>query len=624
MKYLGLFLCIICVSCSSSGNIARTPDPLQAMTYYSLADGDIRDKNFDKAIENLQIALEYDPENVEIKEKLVEVYYLRAKQDKSWGKLLQDIKPYYKDTESVNIAKTAAYAMVESGKKEKAMKYLRDFTERNPSFESFLSLFAFTYENEKDVKIQYLDRALEFAWDNPEKIRIIYSFYSRIPNTNSTYLLEKCHEIHKDAFSRNTLVNVYMQKQQYLKIIGLFQPFLDNFESLEYIEKIAYLNALYKENMVPELRKTIYALKESGNTEINTALFEFSVLSGISNLVDTLATERLSDSQITENDRMKILSQTIDYFMDIANFDKAVHYLNQFDKLGEILSTIVLTMEEDKPNIYMLLAGFLSVYEDQLTKNFNKAQKQLFAVYKQSVIHEDRLNINDLKKIPLSTIVKQQMAVFFADIAIKLDNLDYAEKCLSSDSLYADKVLETLTFTCVNYKKNELLENYLRDKIESGNKTEEYYFALGQVLEYQGKSEEKEQVLKEAVKAFPENAELHNWLGYWMLSSTDRIDEAGKYVLKAHELDPDHYGILDSAVWYYHLAGDNKKALELIESGLIEHVESGIIAFHIAEVYKALDNNEKAKDFYNKALKLTNDEDAHRKAKDAIIKYNLL
>lgn len=81
MKYLGLILCIICVSCSTSGNIARQPDPLQAMTYFSLADGDLRDKNYDKAVENLKIALEYDPENIDIQEKLVDVLFVMAKEN---------------------------------------------------------------------------------------------------------------------------------------------------------------------------------------------------------------------------------------------------------------------------------------------------------------------------------------------------------------------------------------------------------------------------------------------------------------------------------------------------------------------------------------------------------------
>ncbi len=624
MKYLGLILCIICVSCSTSGNIARQPDPLQAMTYFSLADGDLRDKNYDKAVENLKIALEYDPENIDIQEKLVDVLFVMAKENNDWENLLKDIKPIYKNTESVNIAKIAAYAMAKTDKQEKSLEYLRDFAENNPGFESFLALFAFTFEQKKEVKIQYLDRALEYSWDSPEKLRIVYSFYSRIPNSNAIYILEKCQNMHKDEFSRNLLVKEYIEKQQYLKIIRMIEALTDDIGSLKYLDKIAYLNALYKEGMTNKLERTAYSLIDEGNSQINTALFEFSALSGVSTLVYTLAKKRLADPQLTEEDKMRILTQASDYFMDDSDFDRAVYYLKQIGKMGDLFSTIVLTFNEDKQNIYLLLTGFLIKFEDELTEGFDKSRRQMYDVYLQSLIDIDKMQSNSVAKISPEAVAQEGMTIFFADIAIKLNNLEQAEKFLSNDTLYSENTLETISFTCMASGKYELLADYVRKRIDSGDFTEDHYLTLGRALEAMGKQDEKEKVLKEAIKAFPDSAEFHNWLGYWLLDFPDRIEEAGKYLQKARELAPENLGILDSAAWYYHLSGESKKAMELVKSGLIEKVESGIIAYHIGEIFYSLEQNDKAKEFFNKALELPNDEDAHRKAKNAIIKYNLL
>lgn len=104
----------------------------------------------------------------------------------------------------------------------------------------------------------------------------------------------------------------------------------------------------------------------------------------------------------------------------------------------------------------------------------------------------------------------------------------------------------------------------------------------------------------------PDNAQYNNTLGYSILTLSDRLETAGELIDKAYTLSPEDPYILDSKGWLEFKRGNVQSGLEYLLSAF-KLDQDAEIAAHIGEVYWALGEQERAREFWDTGNKLDPD-----------------
>ena len=167
------------------------------------------------------------------------------------------------------------------------------------------------------------------------------------------------------------------------------------------------------------------------------------------------------------------------------------------------------------------------------------------------------------------------------------------------------------------------------------------YIVLAEILEDQKDYQRALEVLKKAVKTFPQDASIHfrlgviydkmqskdmcikemrqtisldpnhaealNYLGYTYAEMGENLDEAEKLIKKALEIKPEDGYIIDSLGWVYYQKGQYKKALEILKKAHKLASKDPIITEHLGDVYSKNGLYQEALKYYRQALKLKPD-----------------
>jgi Flp pilus assembly protein TadD len=116
-------------------------------------------------------------------------------------------------------------------------------------------------------------------------------------------------------------------------------------------------------------------------------------------------------------------------------------------------------------------------------------------------------------------------------------------------------------------------------------------------------------VLEGLVRDQPDNAALLNALGYLLTDQFDRHEDARAYIQRALAMNPDSPAIIDSMGWVLYKLGDYAAALDYLERAYRLETDPEIAA-HLVDVYWALGQQDRAREFLQSALE-NSPEDAH-------------
>jgi tetratricopeptide (TPR) repeat protein len=148
----------------------------------------------------------------------------------------------------------------------------------------------------------------------------------------------------------------------------------------------------------------------------------------------------------------------------------------------------------------------------------------------------------------------------------------------------------------------EAMETLMVVQDEKGFSNQHKYY-LANLYEKEKKFEESTNLVMSILEKEPKNAHAWNFLGYSLLSRGEEIDRAYGYIKKAYELSPDDGYIRDSLGWYYFKKGQIGKALVELEIAFKKVPDDVEIMKHLAIVHRELKNFQRAKSFYQSALK---------------------
>jgi tetratricopeptide (TPR) repeat protein len=145
-----------------------------------------------------------------------------------------------------------------------------------------------------------------------------------------------------------------------------------------------------------------------------------------------------------------------------------------------------------------------------------------------------------------------------------------------------------------------------------GPDSPEVIYQLGMLYEKKGDTARALSFMEEVLKNEPQHANALNFVGYTLAEQGINLDKAEEMVRKALELKPGEGYIIDSLGWVYFKKGNYRAALEELLKAHEALPEDPTIAEHVADVYVALSDKEKAISFYERARDLEKKDDKRK------------
>jgi tetratricopeptide (TPR) repeat protein len=118
-------------------------------------------------------------------------------------------------------------------------------------------------------------------------------------------------------------------------------------------------------------------------------------------------------------------------------------------------------------------------------------------------------------------------------------------------------------------------------------------FMRGAMLERQKQYDASEKQFRKVLELDPKHAEALNYLGYILADRNVRLEEAGKLVKRALDLEPDNGAFLDSMGWVCYREGKYPEAEGFLERAL-EHMPDPTVYDHLGDVYAKLGRTKEA------------------------------
>lgn len=147
-------------------------------------------------------------------------------------------------------------------------------------------------------------------------------------------------------------------------------------------------------------------------------------------------------------------------------------------------------------------------------------------------------------------------------------------------------------------------------------------FQLGAVYERQQQYELAEDEFQRILKEDPEDAAVLNYLGYMLADRGIRLAEAQKYIEKAVELDPYNGAYLDSLGWVHYQSGNLEKAEEFLKKAFQINQFDSTIAEHLGDLYQKQGQTERARHFYETSIALAEKDAEHERVGQKLTKLN--
>jgi len=148
--------------------------------------------------------------------------------------------------------------------------------------------------------------------------------------------------------------------------------------------------------------------------------------------------------------------------------------------------------------------------------------------------------------------------------------------------------------------------------------THHFYFELGAVHERAARIPEAERYFEKVLSMTNDFAPALNYLGYMWAERGTNLVRAREMIEKAVKLDPTNAAYLDSLGWVLFKQGHAKDALAPIQKAVELSDEPDATLFdHLGDVHAALKQPEKAREAWNKALKIEPNKEIEKKLKSA-------
>jgi tetratricopeptide (TPR) repeat protein len=147
-----------------------------------------------------------------------------------------------------------------------------------------------------------------------------------------------------------------------------------------------------------------------------------------------------------------------------------------------------------------------------------------------------------------------------------------------------------------------------------------FYFQLGAAYERNQQYEEAEKTFRKVLAVSPDFSEALNYLGYMWAERGMNLPEARQLIEKAVQQEPKNAAYLDSLGWVLFKQGKPAEALPHMLKA-VEYIEApdATLYDHLGDIYAALNQPEKAREAWKKALSVEPSEAIRKKLGDTSV-----
>jgi tetratricopeptide (TPR) repeat protein len=149
--------------------------------------------------------------------------------------------------------------------------------------------------------------------------------------------------------------------------------------------------------------------------------------------------------------------------------------------------------------------------------------------------------------------------------------------------------------------QTELALSVLSNAIEKFPSDTDLLFARAMIHERKGDMDAQEADLQKVIELEPRNSRALNHLGYTLLVSSERFEEALALIERAIEVEPDDPAIIDSLGWAQFKLGRYEEALVSLQRAYANFPD-GEVAAHLGETLWMLGRRDEATDLWDAAL----------------------
>ena len=141
-----------------------------------------------------------------------------------------------------------------------------------------------------------------------------------------------------------------------------------------------------------------------------------------------------------------------------------------------------------------------------------------------------------------------------------------------------------------------------RDLAESEQDRIDVLFAYGSTHERAKQFESSEASFRELLKIDPEHSTTLNYLGYMFADRGVHLDEAHDLIQRALDLEPNNGAYLDSLGWVYYRQGKFDLAAKYLERSLKQYGRDPVVHTHLGDVYFKQGRVAEAKKHWSRGL----------------------
>jgi tetratricopeptide (TPR) repeat protein len=143
---------------------------------------------------------------------------------------------------------------------------------------------------------------------------------------------------------------------------------------------------------------------------------------------------------------------------------------------------------------------------------------------------------------------------------------------------------------------------------------EGFYFQLGATSERKGDYAQAEKYFEKCLQLAPAFAEAQNYLGYMWAERGEKLEKARELIEKALKAEPKNAAFLDSMAWVLFKLNHPQEALSYaLKAAELSEQPDATVFDHIADIYAALKQSEKAREYWRKSFALEPNEAVRKK-----------
>ena len=600
---------VVSAGCSVNKEIAETPKVntrfANAANYYALAEAAVLQREYFTAVRLFKSADAEDPENIYIKEKLLELLsFLALYDDKFNAEVIQNGTDFYqRGFYSSSMLLFLAEAHRAENNFAEADKFYKISLKEDALAHYYVSYYIFqkNYYPPADVKLLY--KALESPDISRESLLTTAELLSEADPDKSVEIAEETYAKFKDEHSLKMLLTIYEKSEKFSAIKELLQNRIDDGDDLSDQLKIYLIRSYFFSADYDKIIQNSEICFSVNNNDIlrylffasiETKEFELAISAGKAiEILGDLPEELVSPFNAYFGDAYYSAGmdeKAVKYFAMSTTYDVILELLRKYagerDRMDKLVNNISELLEDDPGNLIM---GF-SLY---LQKDVKEAEQLL------TKVSLDFLKVHSLVREVAITHLDNSGNVELATQLLE----EVKDKTVTADA--------TIALFFYNNGKDKIAYKYFMKELEANPKPDLGIFVITSVIaERIDTSAQTLQILEKGLELYPKSPDILNAFGYFVANNdiADKYEEAEKHLSVALEQDPQNLMIRDSMAWLYFKIGKYQDALSAMNVSVGEPLENSEIAYHLGEIYLKLNDKESAGIFLQKAVELNNEE----------------